>query len=202
MRGKNIGEELRKREVILEAARECFSDRGISDTCMKDISKLSGISMGVIYKIFGSKDNIISQSLNMDGILFEIIDIKDDYPDDLIDYLKKEFRKIIEFQNKISTVLYFDMMVISMKRDSALKFVNDSNETLRHRISTIIMIGQELGKIDDRLDAAKGADAILLCIEIVKQLPLFLMRMSLSRKSIYNFIDGWMQLALTFEEED
>jgi AcrR family transcriptional regulator len=52
-----------KRELILEAAEDCFSQRGFSGTSISDISAASGLSHGHIYNFFDSKDAIIRECI-------------------------------------------------------------------------------------------------------------------------------------------
>ncbi|WP_257347916.1 TetR/AcrR family transcriptional regulator [Pseudalkalibacillus decolorationis] len=47
-----------KREAILEAANQCFAQKGYNDTTVDDIAKASGTSKGSIYLYFESKEEI------------------------------------------------------------------------------------------------------------------------------------------------
>src|SRR5919201_5311174 len=49
-----------RRTQILEAALVCFAKRGFHQTSMHDISGEAGISVGLIYRYFASKEAVIS----------------------------------------------------------------------------------------------------------------------------------------------
>src|SRR5215212_8508605 len=49
-----------RREQILRAAMVCFAKCGFHQTTMQDISAEAGISVGLIYRYFESKDAVIS----------------------------------------------------------------------------------------------------------------------------------------------
>lgn len=49
-----------RRSQILRAAMACFAKRGFHPTTMQDISSEAGISVGLIYRYFDSKDAVIS----------------------------------------------------------------------------------------------------------------------------------------------
>src|SRR5438477_6708312 len=51
---------LDRRVQILDAALVCFAQRGFHQTSMHDISAEAGISVGLIYRYFASKDAVIS----------------------------------------------------------------------------------------------------------------------------------------------
>ena len=48
-----------RREQILEAAMICFAKRGFHQTSMHDISAEAGISVGLIYRYFKNKEEVI-----------------------------------------------------------------------------------------------------------------------------------------------
>lgn len=52
--------QLDRRSQILEAAMRCFARRGFHQTSMHDISAEAGISVGLIYRYFASKEAVIS----------------------------------------------------------------------------------------------------------------------------------------------
>src|SRR3954468_9203435 len=49
-----------RREQILHAAMNCFAKRGFHQASMHDISAEAGISVGLIYRYFASKEAVIS----------------------------------------------------------------------------------------------------------------------------------------------
>src|SRR3954453_12825451 len=51
---------LDRRSQILDAAIVCFAKRGFHQTSMHDISAEAGISVGLIYRYFASKEVVIS----------------------------------------------------------------------------------------------------------------------------------------------
>lgn len=49
----------RRRQQILDAARECFGRDGFHATSMQDIFRASGLSAGAVYRYFPSKHSLI-----------------------------------------------------------------------------------------------------------------------------------------------
>src|SRR5438128_1206027 len=55
------------RQHILDAAERVFADRGFAAAKVQDISKLAGLSMGTIYAIFPSKEELLTAILDGRG---------------------------------------------------------------------------------------------------------------------------------------
>lgn len=53
-----------KRQIILEAAKKCFIEKGFKETSMQDISKEAQVSIGTLYKYFNNK-RILFDELNI-----------------------------------------------------------------------------------------------------------------------------------------
>ncbi|HEX6448595.1 MAG TPA: helix-turn-helix domain-containing protein [Trebonia sp.] len=49
----------RRRQQILDAARQCFNKQGFHNTSMQDIFKASGLSAGAVYRYFPSKHQLV-----------------------------------------------------------------------------------------------------------------------------------------------
>jgi AcrR family transcriptional regulator len=49
----------RRREQILEAAGRCFVDKGFHQSSMAEIAAASGLSMGLLYRYFRNKDDLV-----------------------------------------------------------------------------------------------------------------------------------------------
>jgi TetR/AcrR family transcriptional regulator, cholesterol catabolism regulator len=56
--GAKFAREVRREEIIT-AARDLFSQKGFHGTSVPDIARAAGISTGLIYYIFSSKDDIL-----------------------------------------------------------------------------------------------------------------------------------------------
>ncbi len=60
MAKKNSEPQLDRRRQILESAMFCFGESGFHQTSMHDISEKAGISVGLIYRYFKNKDEVIA----------------------------------------------------------------------------------------------------------------------------------------------
>ena len=51
-------------EVVVDAAREAFWSRGVHATSIADLSEATGLSVGSLYKAFGSKGELCARTLD------------------------------------------------------------------------------------------------------------------------------------------
>lgn len=63
-----------RRGQILDAAMECFARRGFHQTTMQDMSREAGISVGLIYRYFESKEAVIEAMAGRhQGVIAEML---------------------------------------------------------------------------------------------------------------------------------
>ncbi len=83
-----------KQETIIKAALEVFRNYGYSKTRMADVARKAGVSYGLVYHYFGSKEVLFDTIVNMwwkalYGVLEEQKSSTDDFPKKLV--------KVVEF---------------------------------------------------------------------------------------------------------
>jgi TetR/AcrR family transcriptional regulator, transcriptional repressor of aconitase len=60
-------------ERFVDAARRCFTRRGVEGTSMEDIRTEAGVSAGLMYRYFGSKDEMIRAAISGALAEFELL---------------------------------------------------------------------------------------------------------------------------------
>jgi TetR/AcrR family transcriptional regulator, repressor for uid operon len=58
--------QARRRQEVLDAAIQCFTENGFHQTSMKNIAEASGLSMGLLYRYFANKEAIIVSAAQKD----------------------------------------------------------------------------------------------------------------------------------------
>lgn len=61
--GKRETNRIRNRNAILEAARECFRQKGYDNSTIRDIVRRTGLAAGTFYNYFSSKQDIFAALL-------------------------------------------------------------------------------------------------------------------------------------------
>lgn len=60
----DVADEFDRREQILDAANECFSQLGIGRTSVQDVARMAKVSRGTIYRYFVDRDVLIEAAID------------------------------------------------------------------------------------------------------------------------------------------
>ena len=134
----------KKRQQILDAAAECFTENGFHQTGMKEIYTAAGMSAGSIYHYFENKDAII------EGIAAEFsvdtqdfIDTLDQNKDFIEGFIKATKRALQDTQKHVRYGrLVIEIYAESFRNDKVNNILktldNEAFEALKRRIETAI----------------------------------------------------------------
>jgi AcrR family transcriptional regulator len=67
------------RQRLIDAARQCFTDKGFSDTTVEDIVELAGASRATFYLYFKTKDEVLADMFGAD-YLAPLFDLFAEFP--------------------------------------------------------------------------------------------------------------------------
>ncbi len=102
-----------KTELIMETALELFTENGFHATSMSQIAKKAGISKGLTYNYFASKNDILEELIKhgFDAIFFELDLNKDGIvtKDEFIHFIRHSFDLVR--QNMQHWKLFFSLML-------------------------------------------------------------------------------------------
>ena len=99
-----------KREIILEAAKNCFKDKGFYGSGMDEIAKKAGITKSLLYYYFKSKDDIFIALLeeSLERLLENLSKCRSDD-------LRVRFENLLENIKKESDVLTIGLVDMLME---------------------------------------------------------------------------------------
>jgi AcrR family transcriptional regulator len=104
-----------RREEITAAARDLFSRKGFHGTTVPDIARAAGISTGLIYYIFPSKEDILLAcceevaALHLD-FFQQTVDIAN--PLERFDFIVRELYKDLDSSSKRILIMYRDISTL------------------------------------------------------------------------------------------
>lgn len=156
-----------KRELILDTALELFAEKGFHTTSIEQIAKKAGISKGLTYNYFESKNAILDAILKTGfDAIYAHFDIDND---GVLSYNEFEFfiRKsfIAMTENRSFWKLYFSLMMQPVVTET---YINTYAETSANLSEMLIRFLTEQGSTDPMKDIlmvsslVKGAYLILV----------------------------------------
>ncbi len=114
------------KEIIIEAAKKRFLERGFHGTSMRDITNASGVSQGGIYTYFSSKEDLFKEVLNISLPFDEFITNSETI-------IKEETDPEIFFQKLAVTFLYsFKIENMKLRMIDFLEFKGNYFHMLFH----------------------------------------------------------------------
>ncbi len=153
---KNIQIKEEKTELILNAAVKTFAEKGYGNTKISDIVKEAGISHGLIYQYFTSKEEIfkilIQRSLDItQNTAEQNLSIKGTSIEKIEAHVEMYLNFLKEQRDKNEKPYYFMVMYQAINfqivSDEVKKIVNDNPNPLYNLIRPLIVEGQERDEI-------------------------------------------------------
>lgn len=164
-RTKQQNEEIRQqtRQQIIDAAFELFGNDGFSKTSIAAVAKKAGVSKGLIYHYFDSKEAILEAIFNQ---LIELADETLDFPAGFTpaNKIKYLLDKMFEFMEK-QTANGRLMISLALQPEAFSSLKPRLDEVKKNQLKGYISMFEELGYSQPELEAYQlGAvlDGILL----------------------------------------
>lgn len=146
----NMREEQReeRRNKILEASLDLFVAKGYSGTKVSDITSAVGMSAGLFFHYFSSKDEVYEELVKI-GLLGTQMSMKHEFdnPIDFFETVADQIFNMISINKKVAKMFVFmanaqqDMSAPTTSKENALK-VNNIEQSI-----AIIKKGQDMGCI-------------------------------------------------------
>jgi len=175
IRERKVREKKQRREVIINAAKTMFLQKGIEHTTMLDIARKAELSKAALYLYFRSKEELTFEMLYISftkiNDLIQEAGSRGSKGYDKLKHISEEFRK---FYKKQPEYIYFTF-VLERYADSisagdpATEKCMLLIEHIKERIITLLRLGIDDGSIRQDLDAEKIAALFLHMVPIFMQ---------------------------------
>lgn len=146
----------RKKQYILDTAKQVFASKGFKDVSMKDIVEACEISRGGLYLYFDSTESILTEIINEESSQngFQFLEKEDEnvsYGNCLALFLKEQKLEILNKKNNLTVAIYEYLFSNSEETAKA------SFEKKVDLLSKLIEKGTESGEFvcDDAVESAK-----------------------------------------------
>jgi AcrR family transcriptional regulator len=140
-----------KRGLILNTALELFAQQGVHTTSIDQIAKKAGISKGLTYNYFESKNSILNEILKTGfDAIYSHFDIDHDGVlsyNEFEFFIRKSFDEINE--NRNFWKLYFSLMMQPVVTET---YLNDYSEASANLLKILVRFLTDLGSTDPQKD--------------------------------------------------
>lgn len=143
-----------RKAQIINAACECFAEKGFHKASMQDVAKTAHLSIGAIYNYFKSKEEIItaaaSQDQRQNQELFENIG-KRGIEDPLLEVFKT-YMLVLKSTEPKKLSLNLDLFSESSRNSEVAHQVKGSGKTILQGVMSLVSNYQQGGIFDSSLD--------------------------------------------------
>jgi AcrR family transcriptional regulator len=144
-----------RRQQILDAAAECFAQKGFHHSTMHDICQMAELSPGAVYRYFASKDDIIAameeQGRQHSAAVIEAITSERENTLDVLEGLVDVFFSKLEDQRDCA--VHIELWAEAMSNPRIRKMVVGIDDSIRNAFVTrVVRRAQERGEISAELD--------------------------------------------------
>jgi AcrR family transcriptional regulator len=146
---KQIRDE--RREQILQAALELFAKKGLAATKINDITTKAGLSYGLVYHYFTSKDEIFTTlvEIALDGSVKVVEDAAQQNlsPLEQLKWLTETILTELAEDGAYSFLIMVQVFTSDAVPDQVKAMVSCASPTAVEKLIPIIMAGQQAGQI-------------------------------------------------------
>jgi len=153
-----------RRQHILDAAIACFARKGFHQTTMEEIGQEAGLSPGVAYRYFASKEDIIlatiQDSLERWAYFYETQAEKEDTLRVLEQMLDDHLQRLEQPGGDKYYKVRIQFWAEALQNPKVAEKASLLRQAAQEQLITLIRGGQEKGQIDLNLDAKSVSLAI------------------------------------------
>jgi AcrR family transcriptional regulator len=144
-----------RRQQILDAAAECFAQKGFHGTTMHDICQMAELSPGAVYRYFASKDDIIAameeQGKQHSAAVIEAVTSEREDTLAVLEGLVDVFFSKLE--DVRDCAVHIELWAEALSNPRIRRMVVGIDDSIRNAFVTkIVRRAQERGEINPKLD--------------------------------------------------
>lgn len=153
-----------RKQQVLQAATQCFAEKGFHACTMQDICQLSGMSPGAVYRYFPSKESIIQnmseQERQRNEFIFEEMRKQEDVRLVLNGLIDAFFDQFQQKESLMCAKLGVMLLTESINNQSVKKLMQRNTQQIIQSLLEIVEQGKRNGQLKKGLDAKSFVQAL------------------------------------------
>jgi AcrR family transcriptional regulator len=149
-----------RRNEILDAALEVFSEMGLAEASVDDVVRRSGLSKGTLYWYFKSKDRLVG-ALMKRFFTYELEKVRSlrEGSGPVRDRMLRYSRDVVAVMKRMPRALTFEFYAVAIRQKWIRKFLSELYVRYCQELAAVIRHGIERGEFR-KLDADQAAAAV------------------------------------------
>ncbi|MFA5520013.1 MAG: TetR/AcrR family transcriptional regulator [Spirochaetota bacterium] len=141
-----------KEEIIINIAKQLFSEKGYAATGIREIAEKSGLSLGNFYNYFKNKEELFKRLIDPENIIksLDVIPamVNEDFPENF-DKIIRTIKKVVDMNQELYKLIFIDLIEFGGTNtnnimDRILQFSNQAfNDDVKSRV-----VGTKIKEMD------------------------------------------------------
>ncbi len=179
VRTVNKARRAKKKKEILDAAIQCFAEKGFHSTSMQDVCRAAGMSPGSLYRYFASKDDIIIAIVEEERREGDEFTNYISGNDDLIGSLSDIIDHVIQRSKdpsyaQLSVEIYAELI----RNDKAMKIAVEGYTKSTSALTKALINAIDNGQINSDWNPEALAEVLIALIDALETRPAFTKKVS------------------------
>ncbi|MBM3117915.1 TetR/AcrR family transcriptional regulator [Jeongeupia naejangsanensis] len=151
---------------VLDAAADCFRQRGFHGASMSELAKAAGMSVGHIYHYFENKEAIIAAIVERDvAEILALLDSLHDEEDILQALIREAGNNLEEATCGSDDALQLEVLAEATRNPKVLAMVRDGDRLARNRLAETITKGRAMRGLAPLADLEARSEIIIALFE-------------------------------------
>lgn len=141
-----------KEEIIINIAKQLFSEKGYAATGVREIAEKSGLSLGNFYNYFKNKEELFKRLIDPENIIksLDVIPamVNEDFPENF-DKIIRTIKRVVDMNQELYKLIFIDLIEFggintNNIMDRILQFSNQAfNDDVKSRV-----VGTKIKEMD------------------------------------------------------
>ena len=141
-----------KEEIIINIAKQLFSEKGYAATGIREIAEKSGLSLGNFYNYFKNKEELFKRLIDPENIIksLDVIPamVNEDFPENF-DKIIRTIKRVVDMNQELYKLIFIDLIEFGGTNtnnimDRILQFSNQAfNDDVKSRV-----VGTKIKEMD------------------------------------------------------
>jgi len=141
-----------KQEIIINVAKQLFSEKGYAATGIREIAEKSGLSLGNFYNYFKNKEELFKHLIDPDNIIKSLAAIpsmvNEGFPGNF-DKIIQEIKRVVDMNQELYKLIFIDLIEFGGTNTNIImeRILEFSNQVFNDEVKSRV-VGSKIKEMD------------------------------------------------------